>query len=103
MIRFIRRNTRGFKNLLYSTAIRPRIEYYSVVWSLIYNVHTKRLKIIQRRVVKHISSKVNISSELNTQKRLLYLGLSLLNLRWTHNEFLFLYKLLNGLFTNLKY
>lgn len=54
---FIIRGSRDFADvetlkLLYSTFVRPKLEYGSVVWSPIYNIHITSLERIQRRFCK---------------------------------------------------
>jgi hypothetical protein len=55
---FVLRNTREFSNvdtlkLLYFTYVRSRLEYASIVWSLMYSIHKSSLERVQRRFLKN--------------------------------------------------
>lgn len=57
---FICRTTKNFQNIsclttLYNSLVRSRLDYASVVWSPIYQIHIQRLEQVQRRFLKLLS------------------------------------------------
>lgn len=60
MVGYIVRNSRGFTNvdtikLLFTTYVRPKIEYCSVIWSPGYITHAVSLEAVQRRFLKYLA------------------------------------------------
>ena len=57
-LEFVIQNTKGMDDLdalkmLYYSFVRSQLEYASVVWSPVYDVHINRLEKIQRRFLKY--------------------------------------------------
>jgi hypothetical protein len=85
--------------LLYITYVRSKLEYASLVWSLIHNIYIAQLERVQRRFLK---STIFMSDGLYPprgypQELLLdRLGLQSLSNRRLEHSVIFLYKLLHG-------
>lgn len=82
-----------FLTQMYTTFVRPKIEYASQVWNPQYTGDTNLLEKVQRRYTKRIPG----MNDLNYSARLERLGLISLELRRIHLDLTFLYKLLNGM------
>lgn len=82
---------------LFVALVRSILEYCSVVWSPIYNIHIDRIEAIQRRFFRHLSSKFGLRRTLSTyDARLEYFGLPTLQSRRKVYEYSTLYKIINA-------
>ncbi|KAL4720064.1 hypothetical protein ACJJTC_015781, partial [Scirpophaga incertulas] len=100
---FLMRSIRPFKEpntiiILYKALIRSVLEYCSVVWSPYYDQHRNRIESVQRRFVRHLSTKVGLRRKLQTyEKRLEHFKMdSLENRRYLHS-YAVLFKIVNSL------
>lgn len=101
---FIIRNLKGFRNihtlrLLYLSLVRSRLEYASLVWNPIYNVHITSLEKIQRRFLK--SAVYTLDGEypprgIAQEALLSRFQLTHLESRRCMQSIIFLYKLINN-------
>jgi ribonuclease P/MRP protein subunit RPP40 len=86
--------------LLYITYVRSRLEYASLVWSPIYDVHSSLLERVQRRFLKNVVFMLNGAYPPRGCPQGLLLGevglQSLLDRRMEHSV-IFLFKLFRGL------
>ena len=61
---FIIRNSSDFRNhqtlfILFKALVRPVLEYASVVWAPMYDIHVAALEKVQRRFLKYVSFKID--------------------------------------------
>ena len=82
------------KKLLYCSLVRPRLEYYSNVWSPYTIKHRRLIENVQRRATKFI---LNYPfPRLSYKERLISLDLMPLEFRRDLNNLLLLFKYRNG-------
>jgi hypothetical protein len=101
-IGFIMRIAKPFRKppsslILYCALIRSVLEYNSIIWCPQYQTHIDRLEAVQRRFLRHLSSKMGMRRRLTTyEARLQYFGLEALQFRRLVQDQSILYKIING-------
>ncbi len=104
MLGFVIRNAKDFSDcdtlkLLFTSLVRSRLEYCSVVWCPIYDIYVSNLETVQRKFLKFLSFKINdvYPPRGYPQEQLLenFNMYSLSSRRECHSV-VFLFKILNG-------
>lgn len=99
---FVLRNCKQFKRssskiAVFNSLVRSGLEYGSVVWSPLYEIHKQRLESIQRKFLYHLSYQCKLAKRLPTyETRLEYFKLLSLEDRRKVLDFMFLYKIINN-------
>lgn len=101
---FVVRNMRDFQNsdtlcVLFNTFVRSKLEYASIVWSPIYNVHITSLEKIQRRFFKSAINTLDGSyPPRGTSQEIFYerFNMTSLEQRRTMQSVIFLFKIINN-------
>lgn len=83
---FVIRNSQAFTDnrsvfLLYNSFVRSTLEYSSVVWSPMYNIHMSKIERVQRKMIKHMYYRDN--------------GVYLPRGNWIYSEILDMYSLIS--------
>ncbi len=103
LIGFIFRTTKLFTNirciiLLYTSLIRPILEYCCIIWSPSYSTNIERLEKIQKRFIRGLCYRCQIDYDSYTYEYLLdYFGLTLLFNRRRYYDVMFVFKVMNYL------
>lgn len=82
--------------ILYFSFVRSFLDFCSTVWNPYYEVHIKRIEKVQKKFVKSLNYRHNISNESYTHSLKRYKLLSLCSRRKMF-DVVFLYKILNNL------
>lgn len=99
---FILRSTKGFKRpeaviRLFTSYVRSRVEYNSIVWCPNYMTYIKRIERVQKKFVRILAYRFKVPKVIKTYKdKLKYFNLVELSTRRLHADLLFLHKLING-------
>lgn len=101
---FIIRNCNSFKNILalkslYISLVRSKLDYCSLVWYPIYEIHHKALESVQRKFLKFLAFRVDGTYPMRGCDHLVLLNrfdMKSLKLRWNVFSLSFLYKLFNN-------
>lgn len=102
MLAFVKRNSKEFTNpytrkLLYVTFVRSKLEYGSIIWNPLYDVHSSRIERLQKKFLKFALVSVPFGSPLPTyEARCRLIHLETLKNRRSKCSVLFIYKLING-------
>lgn len=102
LLGFISRITKNFKNptsivLLYCSLVRSILECNGVVWSPYYTVHVDHIECVQKRCLKLISYRYNLSRIVTDYTNLLVkFKLNTLEVRRKRSEILTLYKIIHS-------
>lgn len=100
---FLLRISKQFKNhttlkYLYTTIVRPIIEYGSVIWSPYYKVHQDSIERVQGRCFRAICRRYRLIRKLdNYDARLKHFGTTSLMARRQRSQLLCLYKLIHSM------
>jgi hypothetical protein len=97
----VKRYGKEFHNLrslvvLYSTFVRPILEYGSIIWTPFYNVHVDRIEAVQNKFVSFVINKIPCHLRNSMQLCKMYLGLNNISDRHKYFKVCFMYKLLNN-------
>ncbi|XP_075158177.1 uncharacterized protein LOC142231455 [Haematobia irritans] len=99
---FIKRNCSEFSNpytlkVLYSSFVRSKLEYASIVWNPVYNTHIDRLERLQKKFIKFALRNINFADPLPIyEARCRLIHLEALANRRAKSSVMFLYNLING-------
>lgn len=101
---FIIRNSKPFKNMetlltLYSSFVRSRLEYCSIVWCPFYTKYIQALENIQKKFIKHSNFILNGVYGSNSEYLLNLTRYNLMTLynRRVYYSIIYLYKIINNL------
>jgi hypothetical protein len=84
--------------LLFTSLVRPILEYNSVLWSPYYDVHVRNIERVQNKLLRFINYRLGIPiNEINYPEIRNMCGLQTLSERRSISDMVFLYKLINGL------
>lgn len=101
MLAFLNRNTKRFHCLsalkvLFFALVRSHIEYCSIVWFPVHNIHIQRIERIQIKFIKRLSYIAGIrKTAKNYDDRLSYFKMKSLHWRRDFTGLIFLFKVLN--------
>lgn len=102
LLGFVIRNSKEFKHpatriKLFTTLVRPIIEYCSIIWNPQYEVYSKRIEGIQRRFMYHLSYRDNLSKKLPSYvEKLNHYKMTTLSSRRKEIDLVFLHRIFNG-------
>lgn len=103
ILAFVKRNCKEFVNpytrkLLYTTFVRSKLDYGSIVWNPYYAVHSNRIELLQKKFIKFALFSVHYCSPFPSyEARCRLIHLETLSNRRSKSSILFLYKLICGL------
>ena len=103
MAGFIMRQCWEFRSVevlktMYFALVRSHLEYCSLIWAPLYNIHIKRLERVQSKFVNFLLYKLNIDrSQMTYLERINVMGLNSLEVRRIRLTLIFGHKLLNNL------
>lgn len=80
--------------LLYCSLVRSHIEYASIVWFPLYNIHKTQLDSVQRKFIKYCAYRLNMNDRLDEVSSVL--NIHPLATRRRVNDLCFIHKLING-------
>lgn len=100
MLGFIIRISKPFRNIktmysLYTTYIRPHLEYCTLIWAPFYQCHIDRIESVQNKFFKHINYKFKLIFANNTESLKFHNFIPLQTRRLISDQ-IFLYKILNN-------
>lgn len=101
MLGFIKRSSKKFKNsntkiLLFNALVKSSLEYSSVIWNPMYNVHNTRLERVQKSFTRHLAyHEKGFSRRNDYNSRLEYFKMVSLENRRQLMDQIFLWKIIN--------
>lgn len=103
VLAFIKRNSKDFTNpytrkLLYSSFVRSKLDYGSIIYNPYYDVHANRIERLQKKILKFALNDIAFSDPIPSyQARCRLIHLDILSNRRSKFSILFLYKIICGL------
>lgn len=103
VLAFIKRNSKEFTNpytrkLLYSSFVRSKFDYGSIIYNPYYDVHSNRIERLQKKFIKFALSDLAFSDPIPSyEARCRLIHLDTLSNRRSKFSILFLYKIICGL------
>ncbi|KAK9499191.1 hypothetical protein O3M35_003686 [Rhynocoris fuscipes] len=100
---FILRHSKDFNEyttvILFTSLVRPLLEYCTVIWSPYYSTHIKQIENVQNKFLRILGSRLGYSYRDVPINELLYtFKLTSLELRRKKFDSIFLYKIINNIF-----
>lgn len=102
MLGFIVRSSKGFKNphsfiYLYNAIVRSTLEYGSTIWSPNYEIHSKRIEGVQRKMLRIVSHKSGYGRSLSSyNERMTTFNVTPLYIRRKQHDIINLHKIIHS-------